>query len=107
MQSQTFPVVQKEQGSVWLYALERARGVPVMDGADAELVADAVFRAHEFRSRQGASQKRMSLTLKRIELFCKGSADSVQGGSAHERQTGRSIHGPDRKSVMSCAFADL
>lgn len=62
MQCQTLPVVQKEQGSVWLYAQERARGVPVMDGADAESVADAVFGAHEFRSRQGASQKRMSLT---------------------------------------------
>ena len=62
MQCKALPVVKKEQGSVWLYALERARGVPVMDGADAEFVADAVFRAHEFRSRQGASQKRISLT---------------------------------------------
>ena len=52
MQCKALPVVQKEQGSVWLYALERARGVPVMDGADAEFVADAVFGAHEFRSRQ-------------------------------------------------------
>ena len=51
MQSQALPVVQKEQGSAWLYALERARGVPVMDGADAELVADAVFCAHELRLR--------------------------------------------------------
>ena len=50
MQSQALPVVQKEQGSVWLYALERARGVPVMDGADAEFVADAVSGAHEFGS---------------------------------------------------------
>ena len=56
MQSQALPVVQKEQGSVWLYALERARGVPVMDGADAEFVADAVFRAHEFCSRQSLSE---------------------------------------------------
>ena len=52
MQSEALSIVQEEQGSVRLYALERARGVPVMDGADAEFVADAVFGAHEFRSRQ-------------------------------------------------------
>ena len=56
MQSQTLPVVQKEQWSVWLYALEWARDVPVMDGADAEFVADAVFGAHEFCFRQRLSE---------------------------------------------------
>ena len=56
MQCKALPVVQKEQGSVWLYALERARGVPVMDGADAEFVADAVFGAHEFCFRQSLSE---------------------------------------------------
>jgi len=56
MKCQALPVVHKEQGSVRLYALERPGCVLLMDGADAELVADAVFRAHQFRSRQSLSE---------------------------------------------------
>ena len=43
MQSEALSIVQEEQGSAFFCTL--------MDGADAEFVADAVSGAHEFRSR--------------------------------------------------------
>ena len=48
MQSEALSIVQEEQGSAFFCTL--------MDGADAEFVADAVFGAHEFCFRQSLSE---------------------------------------------------
>ena len=52
MQGEAFAVVQEEESGAWLYVAKVGGEILtksfLVDRADAELVADAVFGAHEF-----------------------------------------------------------
>ena len=56
MQGEAFAVVQKEERGVCVYVAEAGRDVLsvsfLVDRTDAEFVADAVFRAHQFCARE-------------------------------------------------------